>query len=171
MVLIPGGTFRMGSGDFYPDERPVHEREVASFEIDRYQVTNAQYAEFVDATGYITVAERPLDPAAFPDADPKDLVPGSTVFTPTAGPTDLRNWRKLRFPKLFNLRTDPFERADITSNTYWDWVLDHIFLFIPAQAYVANMLHTLAEFPARQESASFTITQVMAKLQSTVGSS
>jgi len=50
-------------------------------------------------------------------------------------------------------------------------VLDHIFLFIPAQAYVANMLHTLAEFPARQESASFTITQVMAKLQSTVGSS
>nr|WP_201471494.1 formylglycine-generating enzyme family protein [Microbacterium hydrocarbonoxydans] len=93
MVLIPGGTFRMGSEDFYPDERPVHEREVAAFEIDRYQVTNAQYAEFVDATGYVTVAERPLDPAAFPDADPKDLVPGSMVFTPTAGPTDLRNWR------------------------------------------------------------------------------
>lgn len=78
---------------------------------------------------------------------------------------------ELRFPKLFNLRTDPFERADITSNTYWDWVLDHIFLFIPAQAYVAKMLQTLIEFPARQESASFTITQVMAKLQSTVGSS
>ncbi|WP_308493889.1 arylsulfatase [Microbacterium terrisoli] len=78
---------------------------------------------------------------------------------------------ELRFPKLFNLRTDPFERADITANTYWDWVLDHIFLFVPAQAYVARMLDTLREFPARQEAASFTINQVMAKLDSTTGSS
>ncbi len=78
---------------------------------------------------------------------------------------------ELRFPKLFNLRTDPYERADITSNTYWDWVLDHVFLFVPAQAYVGRMLGTLAEFPARQESASCTINQVMAKLESTVGSS
>lgn len=93
MVRIPGGTFLMGSDDFYPDERPAHEREVASFYIDRYEVTNEQYVEFVDATGYVTVAERPLDPAAFPGADPTDLVPGSMVFTPTPGPTDLRNWR------------------------------------------------------------------------------
>ncbi|WP_374196549.1 hypothetical protein [Microbacterium sp. BF1] len=78
---------------------------------------------------------------------------------------------ELRFPKLFNLRTDPYERADITSNTYWDWVLDHIFLFVPAQAYVARMLQSLVEFPARQESASFTINQVMAKLDATPGSS
>ncbi|MBN8205196.1 arylsulfatase [Microbacterium esteraromaticum] len=78
---------------------------------------------------------------------------------------------ELRFPKLFNLRTDPYERADITSNTYWDWVLDHVFLFVPAQAYVAHMLQTLVEFPPRQKSASFTINQVMAKLDSTVGSS
>lgn len=78
---------------------------------------------------------------------------------------------ELRFPKLFNLRTDPYERADITSNTYWDWVLDHIFLFVPAQAYVARMLQSLVEFPARQESASFTINQVMAKLDATAGSS
>ncbi|WP_308220909.1 formylglycine-generating enzyme family protein [Microbacterium sp. CIAB417] len=92
-VLIDGGTFLMGSDEFYPDERPVHEREVAPFLIDRYEVTNAQYAAFVDATGYVTVAERELDPAAFPGADAADLVPGSMVFTPTSGPVDLRNWR------------------------------------------------------------------------------
>lgn len=92
-VLLPGGTFTMGSDEFYPDEQPVHEREVAPFRIDRYAVTNAQYAAFVDDTGYITVAERELDPANFEGADPADLVPGAMVFTPTRGPVDLRDWR------------------------------------------------------------------------------
>ncbi len=72
---------------------------------------------------------------------------------------------ELRVPKLFNLRTDPYERADVTSNTYYDWMLDHVFLFVPAQAYVATMLETLVEFPQRQKSASFSLDQVMAKLQ------
>jgi arylsulfatase A-like enzyme len=72
---------------------------------------------------------------------------------------------ELRVPKLFNLRTDPYERADITSNTYYDWMIDRIFLFVPAQAYVAKMLETLIEFPQRQKSASFNMDQVMAKLQ------
>ena len=72
---------------------------------------------------------------------------------------------ELRVPKLFNLRTDPYERADITSNTYYDWFLDHIFLMIPAQVYVGRMLATLREFPARQKPASFNMEQVMAKLQ------
>jgi arylsulfatase A-like enzyme len=72
---------------------------------------------------------------------------------------------ELRVPKLFNLRTDPYERADITSNTYYDWMVDHIFLFVPAQAYVAKMLETLIEFPQRQKSASFSMDQVLAKLQ------
>lgn len=94
MVLIPGGVFRMGSEDFYPDERPVHEREVAAFLIDRYEVTNADYALFVEATGYVTVAERELDPADFPGADRADLVPGAMVFTPTTGPVDLSDWRQ-----------------------------------------------------------------------------
>lgn len=67
--------------------------------------------------------------------------------------------------------TDPYERADITSNTYYDWVLDHVWLFIPAQAHVAQMLQTLIEFPARQEPASFNIDQVMAKLKAGLGSS
>lgn len=93
MVLVPGGSFRMGSDEFYPDETPVHDRTVAAFWIDRYEVTNADYSEFVAATGYVTVAERPLDPSDFPGADPADLVPGAMVFTPTAGPVDLRDWR------------------------------------------------------------------------------
>ena len=71
---------------------------------------------------------------------------------------------------MFNLRTDPYERADITSNTYCDWVLDHIFLFIPAQDYVGQMLQTLVEFPQRQRSASFNLDQVMAKLQESASS-
>ena len=68
-------------------------------------------------------------------------------------------------PKLFNLRTDPYERADITSNTYYDWVLDHVWAFVPAQTYVARMLTTLVEFPPRQEPASFNVDKVMEKLQ------
>lgn len=93
-VLIPAGTFQMGSDEFYPDERPVHEREVASFRIDRYAVTNADYARFVDATGYVTVAERPLDATAYPGVAPEDRVPGSMVFTPTSGPVNLDDWRQ-----------------------------------------------------------------------------
>lgn len=94
MVRLEGGAFRMGSEEYSPDETPVHVREVAPFEIDVHPVTNAQFAEFVDATGYVTVAERELDPADFPGADPADLVPGSLVFTPTEGPVDLDDWRQ-----------------------------------------------------------------------------
>jgi len=68
-------------------------------------------------------------------------------------------------PKIFNLRTDPYERADITSNTYYDWMISHAWLLIPAQQYVARMLHSLAEFPARQEPASFSVDKVLEKLQ------
>jgi formylglycine-generating enzyme required for sulfatase activity len=93
-IRIPAGTLLMGSAEFYPEEGPVHERPVAAFELDRHPVTNAQYADFVDATGYVTVAERPMDAADFPGADPADLVPGAMVFTPTAGPVDLRDWRQ-----------------------------------------------------------------------------
>jgi arylsulfatase len=71
----------------------------------------------------------------------------------------------LRVPKIFNLRTDPYERADITSNTYYDWLLDHAFVFVPAQAVVGQFLATFQEFPASQKSASFSIDQVMGKLR------
>jgi arylsulfatase len=77
----------------------------------------------------------------------------------------------LRFPKIFNLRTDPYERADITSNTYWDWVIDHAWLAVPIQAFVAKMGQSLREFPRRQEPPSFSIDKVMAKLQEPMSSS
>jgi arylsulfatase len=86
----------------------------------------------------------------------------------------LRIWQEplvtLRFPKLFNLRTDPYERADITSNTYWDWVIEHIYLFLPTQKIVEDFLQTFVEFPPRQKAASFTVDQVLEKLQSGAGS-
>lgn len=94
MLRIEGGTFRMGSNEFYADESPVHERTVDGFEFDLHPVTTEQFAAFVEDTGYVTVAERPLDPADFPGADPAELVPGGLVFTPTAGPVDLRDWRQ-----------------------------------------------------------------------------
>lgn len=73
MVLIAGGATRMGSAAFYADEGPVHDREIAPFWIDRYEVTYADYARFVDETGYVTVAERALDPSKFAGANPADL--------------------------------------------------------------------------------------------------
>ena len=95
MRWIPGGSFLMGSEDFYPEERPVHRVDVDEFWLDEHPVTAAEFRRFVRATGYVTVAERPLDPAQYPDADPELLVPGSLVFRKTAGPVDLddyRNW-------------------------------------------------------------------------------
>ncbi|MBF6245030.1 arylsulfatase [Nocardia elegans] len=70
----------------------------------------------------------------------------------------------LRVPKLFNLRTDPFERADVTSNTYWDWFLDHDYIAFYGTAIVTAFLDTFKEFPPRQEPATFTINQAVAKL-------
>jgi formylglycine-generating enzyme len=93
MVWVPGGSFLMGSEDFYPEERPVRRVEVDGFWIDRYPVTAAQFRQFVRETGHVTVAERPLEPADFPGADPHDLVPGSLVFRKTSGPVDLRDYR------------------------------------------------------------------------------
>jgi formylglycine-generating enzyme len=91
VVALAGGEFEMGSDEHYPEESPVHRVRLDPFAIDRCEVTNARFAEFIAATGYVTVAERPLDPADFPGAPPENLVPGSLVFTPTAGPVDLRH--------------------------------------------------------------------------------
>ncbi|MGF1494240.1 MAG: arylsulfatase [Microcoleaceae cyanobacterium] len=72
---------------------------------------------------------------------------------------------KTRIPWLYNLRTDPYEKATITSNTYWDWYINHLFLLTPAQAYVGDFLETFKEYPPRQKAASFTIDQVLESLQ------
>ena len=70
----------------------------------------------------------------------------------------------LRVPKLFNLKTDPYERADITSNTYWDWMFDHVYLLLAAQKVVGEFLASFKAYPPRQKAASFTVDQVMEKL-------
>ncbi|EMI53859.1 arylsulfatase [Rhodopirellula sallentina SM41] len=75
----------------------------------------------------------------------------------------------LRVPKIFNLRTDPYERADITSNTYYDWLLDHVFLLVPAQDYVKDFMMSFKEFPPRQKAASFNLDDVMRKLNESGG--
>ena len=91
------------------------------------------------------------------------------AFMEQRAPGTLRVWSEpfttLRIPKIFNLRTDPYERADITSNTYYDWLLDHAFLLVPAQDYVGKFLMTFREFPQRQKAASFNMDEVMAKLK------
>jgi formylglycine-generating enzyme len=93
MVRLEGGSFTMGSGAHYPEEAPPHQVSVSAFWIDVTAVTNADYARFVAATGYVTVAERPLDPAQFPGADPALLVPGGLVFQQPARRVDLRDFR------------------------------------------------------------------------------
>jgi formylglycine-generating enzyme len=84
MVRLAGGTFRMGSDRFYPEERPEHSETVGAFWIDVHEVTNDAFRQFVDDTGYCTLAERPLDPQQYPGAAPEALVPGSMVFHQTA---------------------------------------------------------------------------------------
>jgi arylsulfatase len=73
----------------------------------------------------------------------------------------------LRVPLIFNLRRDPYERSQITSNTYFDWLIDRAYLLVPAQSYVGNFLMTFKEFPPRQKAASFSLDQVMEKLSPT----
>jgi sulfatase modifying factor 1 len=92
MVHVEGGTFRMGSDRFYPEEAPVREVSVNSFWIDPRTVTNSEFSKFVRTTGYVTVAERPLNPAEYPGAPPESLVPGALVFHMTSGPVDLRDF-------------------------------------------------------------------------------
>ena len=91
MAWIAGGTFVMGSNDHYPEEAPAHEVEVDGFWIDRVQVTNERFRDFVRATGHVTLAERAPDPAEYPDADPSLLVPGSSVFVRPGRPVSLQN--------------------------------------------------------------------------------
>jgi formylglycine-generating enzyme required for sulfatase activity len=94
MTWIEPGTFLMGSEDFYPEERPVRRVGVAGFWIEDAPVTVARFRRFVRATGHVTLAERPPDPAEYPEADPALLVPGSLVFRPTRGPVPLDDWRR-----------------------------------------------------------------------------
>jgi formylglycine-generating enzyme required for sulfatase activity len=97
MVWVRGGSFLMGSQDFYPEEAPVRRATVGGFWMDSKPVTNREFAEFVQATGWVTTAETPPDPEDYPGALPDKLEPSSLVFTPSTGPVDLSNpanwWR------------------------------------------------------------------------------
>ncbi len=95
MIWIPGGTFAMGSDKHYPEERPVHRVTVDGFWMDRAPVTNERFARFVEATGHVTWAEIPPNPADYPGALPHMLYAGSLVFVRPSGPVDTRdfnNW-------------------------------------------------------------------------------
>jgi formylglycine-generating enzyme required for sulfatase activity len=110
MAWIPGGAFLMGSNDFYPEEAPAHKVAVGGFWMDTHAVTNADFKRFVEATAYVTLVERPVDPADYPGARPEFLIPSSVVFQKTRGRVDLRdpyqwwryvagaNWRHPRGP-------------------------------------------------------------------------
>jgi arylsulfatase A-like enzyme len=95
------------------------------------------------------------------------------VFMEQRCPGTLRVWAEpfipLRLPKLFNLRTDPFERADITSNTYYDWFIHHTYIIFAAQTIAAQFAATFKEFPPRQKAASFTIGQALSKMTEAAG--
>ncbi|MFO0880553.1 MAG: arylsulfatase [Gemmataceae bacterium] len=95
------------------------------------------------------------------------------VFLEQRAPGTLRIWAEpfvsLRVPKIFNLRLDPYERADVTSNTYYDWLIDHAFLLVPAQEIVGRFAATFKEYPPRQRAASFSVDQILEKLQENPG--
>ena len=99
MVWIPGGAFLMGSNDHYPEEAPAHSVTVNGFWMDQYAVTNADFGRFVEATGYVTLAERPANPADYPGAKPELLEPSAVVFRKAPRPG-----RPSQFPQLVDLR-------------------------------------------------------------------
>jgi formylglycine-generating enzyme len=134
MVRIPGGRFWMGTTHAeFEDARPVHQVEVKTFWIDRTDVTNEEFARFAKATGYITIAERPLDPKEYPNLAAAELTPGSVVFTPPPNPIPLDNplaWWK--FVRGANWRHPQGPDSDLTGKEKYPVV--HI-AWPDAQAY------------------------------------
>ena len=136
LVWIPPQTATLGSDAHYPEEGPVHDVTVDGFWMQPHQVTNAEFSEFVSATGYVTVAERPLDPDQYTGAPPENLQPGSMVFHRTPGPVDLKHlsqwwtwtpgacWNHPRGPKsgLTNRADHPVVHVAFEdAQAYADW--------------------------------------------------
>lgn len=126
MVWIPGGEFSMGGidveafgchgGNETDDAQPVHRVAINGFWMDQTDVTNIQFEEFIRATGYVTLAERTPTREEFPDADPENLVAGSSVFTPTKGPVPLGDhFQWWSYVKGANWRHPEGPQSDITS--------------------------------------------------------
>ncbi len=130
---IAGGEFLMGSNDAYPEERPVRRVSVESFAIDVYPVTNADFERFATETGYVTVAERPIDPAQYPGAIPELCVPGSLVFHKTAGRVNLADWTQ-----RWNWTPGAYWRSPLGPGSSIDELSDHPVVHIAyedAEAY------------------------------------
>lgn len=104
MVVLPGGTYWMGSDLHYPEEGPARQVHVDGFRLDRTPVTNSAFACFVEATGYVTLAERAPDAALYPEADPSLLVPGSSLFTS---------------PRELAMASGPFDWWSYSAGTNW----------------------------------------------------
>jgi hypothetical protein len=96
------------------------------------------------------------------------------VFEEQRAEGTLRIWAEpftpLRVPKIFNLRTDPYERADVTSNTYYDWLMDHVFALVPAQAFITDFIMTFKDYPQRQKAENYNLEEVLRRLQQSSGS-
>ncbi|KAI8464912.1 MAG: putative sulfatase [Monoraphidium minutum] len=151
----------------------IKDRLKAGCELDgtKYKVHLDGFNQLPYLTGEVDSSPRPY---FFYVSDDGDLTAlrydnWKIVFLEQRAAGTLRVWAEpyteLRVPKIFNLRLDPYERADQTSNTYYDWLIDHAWVLVPAQAFVAKMMATLVEFPPRQKAASFTIDQMLEKLQ------
>jgi arylsulfatase A-like enzyme len=164
-------TFLSAAGEPQVKEKLLEGHEAAG-------KTFRVYLDGYDLLPYLTgETERSPRNSFFYFSDDGDLVAmrydnWKLVFMQQRVPGTLAVWSEpfvaTRIPLLFNLRTDPYERADITSNTYWDWYLDRAFLVLPAQQIVGEFLQTFLEFPPRMKAASFTIDQVQAKLEAAI---
>ena len=121
MVPVQGGTFTMGSEKFYPEEAPLRKTRVSDFWMDTTPVTNRQYAEFVEQTGYVTLAEKAPDPKLYPGMLPEMAQAGALVFCKAPGPVDLRNpanWWQFVFGADWRHPYGPGE--DIDTLDLWD---------------------------------------------------
>jgi formylglycine-generating enzyme len=135
MVWLPGGTFLMGSDDHYPEEAPAHPVTVDGFWMDATAVTNSAFRRFIEATGYVTLAERPPNPADYPDADPALLVPGSAVFQKPPHRVDLRDYRQW-WSYLPGADWRHPEGPDSSLNGRWNHPVVHV-AYADAEAYAA----------------------------------
>jgi arylsulfatase len=143
-----------------------------------YTIGGRTYKVHLDGYNQLPLLTGQTDKSARPEffyfSDDGDLMAlrfgnWKMVFAEQRAKGTLEIWAEpltlLRIPKIFNLRTDPFERADITSNTYWDWYLDHGFFIMKAQQLTSQFIATFKDYPPRQKAASFTVDQILQRLQ------
>ena len=143
MVLVEGGTFTMGSEKFYPEEAPLRKVRVSDFWMDTTPVTNRQYADFIEQTGYVTLAEKAPDPKLYPGMLPEMAQAGALVFCKAPGPVDLRNpanWWQFVFGADWRHPYGPGE--DIDTLDLWDHPVVQI-AYEDALSYAKWDLHSI----------------------------